>query len=75
MYNLAAQFAGAIGSLAIALPDVLSHVGITAQRQHALSLHPVWFAGRKYGRLLFLRLSPAAELRDTEREDIFWFLR
>ncbi len=61
-YNLAAQLAGAVGSLVVGLPEALSHVGIDAH----VSIHCLFaFYGMLAGStaLLFLRLSPAAELQ------------
>jgi len=61
-YNLAAQLAGAVGGLVVGLPEALSHVGIDAH----VSIHCLFtFYGMLAGStaLLFLRLSPAAELQ------------
>jgi MFS family permease len=61
-YNLAAQLAGAVGGLVVGLPEALSHVGIDAH----VSIHCFFaFYGMLAGStaLLFLRLSPAAELQ------------
>ncbi len=67
LYNLAAQFAGAIGGLAVALPEVLSHVGIAAQvSMHYLFILYGLLAGSTG--LLFLRLSPAAELQTPKEK-------
>jgi len=67
-YNLAAQLAGAVGGLVVGLPEVLSHVGIDAH----ISVHCLFaFYGILAGStaLLFLRLSPAAELQKS-KEDV-----
>ncbi len=65
-YNLAAQFAGALGGLAVGLPEVLSNVGIsTGIGIRSLFVLYGLLAGSTA--LLFLRLSPAAELQ-TQRE-------
>src|SRR6266567_4186425 len=67
LYNLAAQFAGAIGGLAVALPEVLSHAGIAAQvSMHYLFILYGLLAGSTG--LLFLRLSPAAELKTPKEK-------
>ncbi len=61
-YNLAAQFAGAVGGLVVGLPDALSHFGIDA----STSIHGLFaFYGLLAGSmtLLFIQLSPAAEMQ------------
>lgn len=67
-YNLVAQLAGAIGSLVVGLPIALSYVGInTSINTHYLFALYGMLAGSTA--LLFLLLSPAAELqrpRDTK---------
>jgi MFS family permease len=62
LYNLAAQFAGAIGGLAVGLPEVLSHAGIGAQVSVRCLFVLYGLLAGSTG-LLFLRLSPAAELQ------------
>ncbi len=61
-YNLAAQLAGAVGGLVVGLPEVLSSFGIDT----TISIHTLFaFYGLLAGgtALLFLFLSPAAELQ------------
>jgi MFS family permease len=64
-YNLAAQIVGAIGGLVVGLPDALSHFGIDA----STSIHGLFaFYGVLAGStaLLFLQLSPAAEIQQPK---------
>ena len=67
LYNLAAQFAGAIGGLAVGLLEVLSHAGIAAPvgMRYLFLLYGL-LAGSTG--LLFLRLSPAAELQTPKEK-------
>ncbi len=66
-YNLTAQLAGALGGLAVALPEVLSHVGI-ATGISMRSLFVVYGLLAGSTALLFLRLSPAAEVQPAQEQ-------
>ncbi len=66
-YNLAAQLAGALGGLVVALPETLSHVGIaTGISMRSLFVLYGLLAGSTA--LLFLRLSPAAEVQPAQEK-------
>ncbi len=66
-YNLTAQLAGALGGLAVALPEVLSHVGIaTGISMRSLFVLYGVLAGSTA--LLFLQLSPAAEVQPAQEK-------
>lgn len=61
-YNLVAQFAGALGSVLVGLPDLLSHVGVdTSIGVRCLFVLYSGLAG-SIG-VLFLQLSPAIEIQ------------
>src|SRR6266487_3093497 len=60
-YNLAAQLAGALGGLVVALPETLSHMGIATETSMR-SLFVLYGLLAGSTALLFLRLSPAAEV-------------
>ncbi len=66
-YNLTAQLAGALGGLAVALPEVLSHVGI-APGISMRSLFVLYGVLAGSTALLFLRLSPAAEVQPAQEK-------
>ena len=72
IYNLAAQFAGAMGGLVIELPQALSYVGIDASvSTHSLFALYGILAGSTA--LLFLQLSPGAELQKSTSTTLYNF--
>ena len=71
-YNLVAQLAGAMGSLVVGLPTALSYAGIDASvKTHFLFALYGMLAGSTA--LLFLLLSPAAELQKPRGTKLYHF--
>jgi MFS family permease len=71
-YNLVAQLAGAMGSLVVGLPIALSYAGIAASiNTHFLFALYGMLAGSTA--LLFLLLSPAAELQRPKDTKLYHF--
>lgn len=59
-YNLVASFAGALGALAAALPDVLTHAGLTLSSGIRL-MFGLYVLAALSAAILAMRLSPAVE--------------